>query len=216
MSPSLKSARIAPLLRKPATPSRHRIYTKTGDTGQTGLFGAGRVSKAHPRIDAYGEADELSAILGLARSASRDRQMTSILATLQDLLFVVGAILAAPKPHPRTPKIGPEDTKRLEDWIDLFDEELPPLRRFVLPGGTALAAWLHLGRTACRRAERSLISLHEKDAVDPEVVRFMNRLSDLLFTMARAANHRAKKPEIEWVPERQGSGVRGQGSVKKK
>ncbi len=202
--------------KRAAPPNRHKIYTKTGDAGTTGLFGAGRVSKAHPRIDAYGESDELSAILGLARSVSRDRELTAMLARIQDLLFVVGADLASPKPHPKTPRIREADTKLLESWIDRLDTELPPLRRFILPGGTELAAWFHLGRTACRRAERSLIALAEKDRVDPEVVRFMNRLSDLLFTMARAANRRAKRPEIEWIPEQQGSGVRGQGSEKEK
>ena len=188
--------------KRDAAAARHKIYTKTGDAGDTGLFGAGRVSKAHPRIEAYGEADELSAVLGVARSVSRDKGLTAMLARLQDLLFVVGADLASPKPHPKTPRIRAEDTKLLEDWIDRLDEELPPLRRFVLPGGTELAAWFHLGRTVCRRAERSLIALAAKEPVDPEVIRFMNRLSDLLFTMARAANRRAKKPEIEWIPEK--------------
>ncbi len=180
----------------------HKIYTKTGDAGQTGLFGAGRVSKAHPRIGAYGEVDELNSVLGLARAVSKDKELTRMLSQIQELLFVAGADLASPTSHPMTPRITARDTLLFERWIDKLDQELAPLRHFILPGGTSLAAWLHLGRTVCRRAERALVAFAEKEKVDSELTRFMNRLSDLLFTMARAANIRAQKPEIAWKPRK--------------
>lgn len=190
---------LSPPSRKPTAP--RKIYTKTGDAGRTGLFGAPRVPKSHPRIEAYGEADELNAVLGVARAHADDPELARILARLQEMLFVLGADLASPKPHPRTPRIAEADTRTLEQWIDAFDAEIPPLDRFILPGGSVLAAWLHLGRTVCRRMERRLVAFAARETVNPALIPFTNRLSDLLFTMARVANKRAKTSDIAWVPE---------------
>jgi cob(I)alamin adenosyltransferase len=178
-----------------------KIYTRTGDTGDTSLLGGERVSKAEPRVGAYGDVDELNAHLGVARSALADEQLSSMLQRLQQDLFAVGARLADSQKRvaDRVAKaaIKDADVRRLEDWIDQLESELPPLRRFILAGGAAAGASLHVARAVCRRAERSVVGLG-MDAVEPEVLVFLNRLSDLLFVMARIANHRAGVPEIEW------------------
>jgi cob(I)alamin adenosyltransferase len=178
-----------------------KIYTRTGDTGDTSLFGGERVSKAESRVDAYGEVDELNAWLGLTRSATADAQLSSMIERLQRDLFAVGARLADPgrRIAERVTKaaIGPEDVTRLEEWIDQLESGLPPLRHFILAGGVPSGASLHVARAVCRRAERAVVSLGA-DAVDPEILVYLNRLSDLLFVMARAANHRAGLPETEW------------------
>jgi cob(I)alamin adenosyltransferase len=182
-----------------------KIYTRTGDTGDTGLFDGTRVSKADPRVGSYGEVDELNAWLGLVRteaaSGTPDAQMVDMLEQIQRDLFGLGARLADPakKIAGRVTKaaVTDEDISRLEAWIDLLEGELPPLRRFILAGGSRTGAALHVARTICRRAERSIVSLGA-DAVEPALVIYMNRLSDLLFVMARAANRRAGAAETEW------------------
>ena len=178
-----------------------KIYTKGGDAGETSFFDGSRVSKADLRVDAYGEVDELNACLGAARGVCQDADLRDALAAIQQQLFAVGARLADPsvKIAERVTKAGVReaDVERLEQLIDRLETELPPLRRFILPGGGAAGAWLHVARTVCRRAERRVVGLGE-NVVEPIVVRYLNRLSDLLFVMARAANHRQGVPETEW------------------
>jgi cob(I)alamin adenosyltransferase len=178
-----------------------KIYTKTGDAGETSLFDQTRVSKADARVDAYGEVDETNACLGAARAAGLDDDLGGVVEAIQKELFAVGARLADPSSRiaGRVTKaaVAAAAVERLEQTIDRLDAELPPLRRFILPGGSPAGAMLHLARTVCRRAERRVVALGA-DAVEPIVVAYLNRLSDLLFVMARAANHRAHAPEIEW------------------
>ncbi len=178
-----------------------KIYTKTGDNGETGLFDGTRVTKADPRVAAYGDVDELSAWLGLVRSASTDDQFEGMLEQIQRDLFGLGARLADPASRiaVRVTKaaITVNDIARLEEWIDLLEAELPPLRRFILAGGSAAGAALHVARTICRRAERSMVGLGP-NAFENDLLVYMNRLSDLLFVMARAANGRAGATETEW------------------
>ena len=178
-----------------------KIYTKTGDSGETSLFDQTRVSKADARVDAYGEVDELNACLGAARAAAVDEEISSLIEGLQKDLFALGARLADPSSRiaGRVTKasLGETDVRRLEQTIDRLELTVPPLRRFILPGGSPAGALLHLARTVCRRAERRVIGLGA-DAVHPIVIVYLNRLSDLLFVMARAVNHRAAVPETEW------------------
>jgi len=178
-----------------------KIYTKGGDTGDTSLFDQTRVSKADTRVDAYGEVDELNACLGACRAAVADTEIAGAIEAIQRDLFAVGAMLADPAARiaARVTKasLGEEAVQRLEQLIDRLDEELPPLRNFILPGGTSGGALLHLARTVCRRAERRVVALGP-GAANPAVVVYLNRLSDLLFVMARAVNHRAGVPETEW------------------
>ena len=178
-----------------------KIYTKTGDAGETSLFGGRRVSKADARVAAYGDVDELNAWLGFVRSNLSDGQLGEMLEHLQRDLFALGARLADPghKIAERVVKaaVTDADIRRLEGWIDQLESELPPLRRFILAGGCAAGAALHVARTVCRRAERSVVSLG-RDAVETELLVYINRLSDLLFVMARVTNHRANQPETEW------------------
>jgi cob(I)alamin adenosyltransferase len=178
-----------------------KIYTKTGDAGETSLFGKRRVSKADSRVDAYGEVDELNSCLGVVRAQGVDSDLAAALEAIQRDLFALGARLADPSAriagHVSKVAIAEAEVERLEQLIDRLEAELPPLRKFVLPGGSPAGAMLHLARTVCRRAERRVIALGA-DAVPPIVVVYLNRLSDLLFVMARAANHRAAAPEVEW------------------
>jgi cob(I)alamin adenosyltransferase len=176
-----------------------RIYTKTGDGGETSLFGGGRVRKSDPRVDAYGEVDELNASLGVARAQAGGSGLERFLEAIQDQLFTLGSILATPKDskaYEHVPKIQAAWISEMERAIDAFDDELPALASFILPGGTALASALHLSRTICRRAERKLVALQ----AEPQAVVFLNRLSDLLFTMARVANLRAGVKDVPWIP----------------
>ncbi|HTI42633.1 MAG TPA: cob(I)yrinic acid a,c-diamide adenosyltransferase [Vicinamibacterales bacterium] len=178
-----------------------KIYTKTGDSGETSLFGNIRVSKADARVDAYGEVDELNACLGAARAAGIDADVSALIESLQKDLFALGARLADPSGRiaPRVGKVAIDaaTVQRLEQAIDRLEETLPPLRHFILPGGSPAGALLHLARTVCRRAERRVIALGT-DAVDPMLIVYLNRLSDLLFVIARAVNHRSGNPETEW------------------
>jgi cob(I)alamin adenosyltransferase len=179
-----------------------KIYTKTGDGGDTGLFGGGRVGKEDIRVDAYGQVDELNATLGVARSEGLGA-MDALAGELQAQLFTVGAVLATPagtKAERAIPKIRPEWVEAMEKAIDGFDQELPALTSFVLPGGTKAAAALHLARTVCRRAERRVVPLLRAGKVEMPVITYLNRLSDLLFTMARVANFRAGVKDVPWVP----------------
>jgi len=177
-----------------------KIYTRTGDAGETALFDNTRVSKADARVDAYGEVDELNAWLGLVRAAGVGSDLDDALVHIQRDLFAVGAQLADPshKLATRVTKafVSDDDVVRLEQLIDRLEQELPPLTRFILAGGSQAGASLHVARTVCRRAERRIVALvPEPDAL---LIRYVNRLSDLLFVLARAANHRAGQPETEW------------------
>lgn len=178
-----------------------KIYTKTGDSGDTSLFDGTRVSKTDPRVVAYGDVDELQACIGVARAAKLPQDLDDMCLTLQRDLFALGARLADPahKIAKRVEKIviDEQSVARLEGWIDTLDSELPPLRHFILSDGCPGGALLHLARTVCRRAERSVLLLG-KEAVEPVVIVYINRLSDLLFTMARAANHRGMCSETPW------------------
>ncbi len=177
-----------------------KLYTRTGDAGETSLFDGTRAPKSDPRVDAYGEVDELNAWLGLARASSIAPDLVAELVHLQRDLFALGAQLADPadKIAARVTKatLADEDVARLEELIDRMETELPPLRRFILAGGAPAGAALHVARTVCRRAERRIVALDPP--VDPVLLRYVNRLSDLLFVLARVANHRAGAPEIEW------------------
>lgn len=183
-----------------------KIYTKTGDAGQTGLFGGERVAKDALRVHAYGTADECNAVLGLARAAGLDAGLDELLATVQNQLFVVGADLATPGESAHIPRVGDDEVRQLEQWIDMLEGELEPLRQFILPGGTPAAAQLHLARTTCRRAERWAVSLAQAEPINPLVLTYLNRLSDFLFVVARAANARAGAPDVPWVSLRQAKG----------
>lgn len=177
-----------------------KIYTRTGDDGSTGLLGPGRVPKSSPRIEAYGSVDELNAVLGTVRALDTARWVDEELAAIQSLLFTLGASLAAVAAGARDSldRLGPDDVAQLEQWIDRLDATLPPLTTFILPAGTALAAQLHLARTVCRRAERRVVALAAIEPVDGDTVRYLNRLADLLFVMARACNARAGVAETAW------------------
>jgi cob(I)alamin adenosyltransferase len=178
-----------------------KIYTRTGDGGETGLLGGTRVSKAAPRVAAYGDVDELNAWLGLVRAGNLDHQLSTMIARIQRDLFAIGARLADPtaKVTSRVDKtaVTAEDVGRLEAWIDLLNAELPALSRFILAGGSPAGASLHVARTICRRSERSAVAIGH-DQVEPDVLMYLNRLSDLLFVMARVVNHRDGAPETEW------------------
>ena len=177
-----------------------KIYTRTGDDGETSLFDGTRVRKSDPRVDAYGEVDELNAWLGLARANELGSELDEELAHIQRDLFALGAELADPadKIAKRVTKarLTDAETSRLETLIDRFETELPPLTRFIIAGGSPGGATLHVARTVCRRAERRIVSL--EPAVDPALLRYVNRLSDLLFVLARVINHRAGVKEMEW------------------
>ena len=180
------------------------IYTKTGDGGDTGLFGGGRVGKEDLRVDAYGQVDELNACLGVARAEGLGA-MDALAGTIQDQLFTLGAVLATPagsKAQASIPKVKPEWATDMERAIDGFDKELPALKSFILPAGTKAAAALHLARTVCRRAERRVVPLFRAGKVGDDVIVYLNRLSDLLFTMARVANFRASVQDVPWTPAR--------------
>ena len=180
-----------------------KIYTLTGADGETGLFGGGRVSKTHPRVEAYGDVDELNAAIGLARSIELMPRVDEVLVPLQRDLFAIGALLATPdheKMKRQLEKASIDDRRiaELERAIDDGDRELEPLTSFIVPGGTPKAAALHIARTVCRRAERRVIELTTNEAIPQIVVVYLNRLSDLLFTLARVANRRAGAGEVTW------------------
>jgi cob(I)alamin adenosyltransferase len=178
-----------------------KIYTKTGDDGTTGLLGRGRVPKFHTRIAAYGTVDELNALLGVARSHGLDAATDQLVARLQNELFLVGSALADPLPDGRFHNtITQTHVEHLEQTIDSLEAELEPLLQFILPGGAAAAAYLHLARTVCRRAERLAVELSQEpdEAVGQSVLVYLNRLSDLLFVLARSVNHKAGVADVIW------------------
>jgi cob(I)alamin adenosyltransferase len=181
-----------------------KIYTRRGDDGSTGLFGGPRVTKDTLRVAAYGEVDELNSALGVAREELRDpeqREIAEIVDRLQSELFNLGGQLATPDAAaaPKdVPRIETEDVARLEVEIDRFTAQLPPMRNFILPGGSRPGAALHLCRTVCRRAERKAVELSRTEAMPEHALSYLNRLSDLLFVMARAANLRAGGHEVPW------------------
>lgn len=180
-----------------------KIYTKTGDTGQTGLIGGRRVSKADARIDAYGTVDELNAWIGLVRDQPVNAGRKELLNEIQDRLFTVGAELATDpeKASKRAiPVVFADDVLRLEQAMDEMDANLPELRAFVLPGGHQAVSFCHLARTVCRRAERLVIALHQHAPVDEPVLQYLNRLSDYLFALSRKMAHELQAEEVAWKP----------------
>jgi cob(I)alamin adenosyltransferase len=178
-----------------------KIYTKTGDTGQTGLLGGRRVSKADLRIDAYGTLDELNAWMGLVRDQAVNEARQSLLKTIQDQLFVIGSHLAADPQHPTRmtlPDLLPTDVLALETAIDEMETTLPELRAFILPGGHQAVSFCHLARTVCRRAERLVIALDQTAPVDAVVLPYLNRLSDYLFVLSRRMSADLGRAEVVW------------------
>jgi cob(I)alamin adenosyltransferase len=177
-----------------------RIYTRTGDDGTTGLIGGKRLTKNSPRIEAYGSVDELNSVLGVARTYGLPELIEKILARIQDELFTIGANLALtegvePDDY-HVPQVTDASVEALEKEIDKCEEQLEPLRRFILPGGTPAGAILHMARSVGRRAERSCVALAACEKVDPVLIRYLNRLSDLIFVLARLSNHIGMKPEV--------------------
>ena len=202
------------------------IYTKTGDDGDTALFGGGRVPKNDRRVEAYGAVDELNSFVGLAltsitdtdldpdldpdtdtdAAADADAGVRRGLLLIQNDLFALGANLATPggddsRPRPKTPDVPVARVAAMEEWIDQATDELPELRQFVLPGGTEAAAMLHVCRSVCRRAERAVVALGREEPLDPGIVPYLNRLSDLLFVWARLENHRGGQADVPWSQE---------------
>jgi cob(I)alamin adenosyltransferase len=180
-----------------------KIYTRTGDEGDTGLFGGGRVAKDDPRVEAYGAVDELNAAIGMARSVEMMPRVDEVLAPVQRDLFAIGALLATPdhdkmKEQLAKARIDDERIAELERAIDAGESELEPLKSFILPGGTPKAAALHVARTVCRRAERRVITLQHTVPLPQLAIIYLNRLSDLLFVLARVANKRAGAGEVTW------------------
>lgn len=183
-----------------------KIYTRSGDQGETGLFGGGRVPKAHIRVEAYGTVDELNAFLGLAVAQVEDGEVKERLGAIQRDLFSLGTSLATPgsedgSARPSTPPVPRGRIQEMEDWIDAATEETPALRNFILPGGTPGASGLHLARTVCRRAERAVVRLDRGEGTEAGVLAYLNRLSDLLFALARLENHRAGVEDVVWKKE---------------
>ncbi len=180
-----------------------KIYTRTGDEGATALFGGGRVGKDHPRVEAYGDVDELNAALGMARAIEMMPRIDEVLVPIQKDLFAIGALLATPdhdkmKEQLSKARVDDDRIEQLERAIDACEQELEPLRSFIIPGGTPKAAALHVARTVCRRAERRVVHLAIDTELPPLVVIYLNRLSDLLFMLARVANKRAGAGEVTW------------------
>lgn len=180
-----------------------KIYTRAGDRGETGLLGGIRVSKSHPRIETNGSIDELNAVLALCRVERPDPDIEGLLRQIQDEIAWIASEIACPIPNRESVRvIQSEHVSRLEQYIDQYDAELPPLRHFIVPGGTRLAALLNLARTVCRRAERCLVRLRDQEPdVRQVLVAYLNRLGDLLFVLTRVANHRQGVPEEIWPPE---------------
>lgn len=180
-----------------------KIYTKRGDAGETDLFGSGRVAKDALRVAAYGEVDELNAFVGTAIAAGCQPELLELLSHVQSALFDIGSYLATPRSDIRQKnqlnEVEASDVAALEHAIDRFEQELPPLTAFVLPGGTPSAAAFHVARTVCRRAERRVVALDREETLGGHALAYLNRLSDLLFTLARLENHRAGVAETEWV-----------------
>jgi cob(I)alamin adenosyltransferase len=188
-----------------------KIYTKTGDTGTTALFGGTRVPKHHIRIESYGTVDELNSYIGLIRDQEIDTRTSDILIHIQNKLFTVGAILATPpekeilkngKERLNISKISEEEIAVLETEMDDMNAVLPPMTHFVLPGGHTTVSYCHIARCVCRRAERVTTLLHEEESIDPRVLKYLNRLSDYLFVLARKLSYDLQADEVKWIPEK--------------
>ena len=179
-----------------------KLYTKTGDKGETALFGGERVGKDHLRIKAYGTVDELNALVGVALSEIVDSELKETILKIQNDLFTLGSDLASPFEKENKnfiiPRISQEHITNLESKIDMFDSQVPKLKNFILPGGTKGASLLHLARTVCRRAERKVVELSRETGIGDNVIIYLNRLSDLLFVLARFENFKSSLPDIEW------------------
>ena len=188
----------------PGRPRKSKLYTRTGDRGQTGLFGGRRVRKDHPRVEAYGTIDELNAALGVAASALRQRKLVAAIQSIQNELFNIGAELASDRPVRRGKRqagvfqLQQAKIRPLEALIDEYDARVAPLRTFILPGGSTASSLLHVARTACRRAERATVALAAKEPVNPAIIAYLNRLCDLLFVLARYANKSDGRRELLW------------------
>ena len=179
-----------------------KIYTKFGDTGETALYGGTRVGKDASRIEAIGTVDELNAYIGYAQTLVDDTDLSNLMAQIQNHLFAVGADLATPETHTKASefRIPADFTTEMETAIDTLSEELPPLTNFILPGGCGAGAILHIARVVCRRSERCVVHLAREEDVNPEIIRSLNRLSDLLFVLARTVNSRSRASEPIWKP----------------
>jgi cob(I)alamin adenosyltransferase len=181
-----------------------KVYTRRGDSGETDLFGGARVSKEHVRVSAYGEVDELNACVGAAIAVSGHDDVVTFMRRVQSTLFDIGSFLATPDAAHRKkagiPEADQQDVDRLEHEIDRLEQELTPLSTFILPGGTPAAAAFHIARTVCRRAERSAVRLDREDELGGFALRYLNRLSDLLFVLARVENARANIEDVPWTP----------------
>lgn len=175
-----------------------KIYTKTGDAGETGLFGGGRVPKDDPRVRAYGDVDELNAWIGFVIAIHLPTFESNVLETIQRDLFTIGADLATPDAAKRRAALDAATVGALEQVIDSYDPKLKPLKNFILPGGSPKGAALHVARTVCRRAERSVVSLARSQQVNPLIIQYLNRLSDLLFVLARAVNMQTGHDDVAW------------------
>jgi cob(I)alamin adenosyltransferase len=177
-----------------------KIYTKTGDKGQTSLIGGTRVPKHHIRIEAYGTVDELNSWIGILRSSMKDRHAIEVLAEIQDRLFTIGSLLAADpaRSKMKLPELIPSDWELLEKEIDQMNESLPEMRSFILPGGTVLSAQCHVARCICRKAERRATALSETDVIDEKIIIYLNRLSDYLFVFARKMNQESGMEDLPW------------------
>jgi len=188
-----------------------KVYTKTGDKGTTALFGGTRVPKHHIRIDSYGTVDELNSFLGLIRDQKIDPRSTEILIHIQNKLFTVGAVLATDpekmtlksgKDRLNIPRISEEDVTLLETEMDAMNDHLPPMTNFVLPGGHPTVSYCHVARCVCRRAERLATALYEQEPFDAHTLKYLNRLSDYLFVLARKLSHDLQADEIKWIPQK--------------
>jgi cob(I)alamin adenosyltransferase len=179
-----------------------KIYTRTGDRGDTSLFGGQRVPKDALRIEAYGTVDELNSVIGIVRADNAEPALDATLERVQDELFVLGADLATPRSLEKkgVGRIAHTEADRLEQEIDRFEAGLKPLKSFILPGGSPVAARMHFARTVCRRAERIVVRLSRNEDIGDDIIIYLNRLSDLLFVLARYANHTARVPEVKWKP----------------
>ncbi len=177
-----------------------KIYTKFGDSGETALYGGTRLGKDEPRIEAIGSVDELNAYMGYAQTLVEDADLSELMARVQNHLFDVGADLATPATHAKAAefRISPDFTTEMETAIDTLSAELPPLTNFILPGGCTAGATLHIARVVCRRSERCVVRLAREEEINPEIIRSLNRLSDLLFVLARTVNFRANTSEPIW------------------
>ena len=188
-----------------------KVYTKTGDTGTTALFGGTRVPKHHIRIESYGTVDELNSHIGLIRDQDMSDLYKNVLIEIQDRLFTVGAILATPPEketlkngQPRLQNLGivESDIEFLENEIDRMEEALPPMTHFVLPGGHTTVSYCHIARCVCRRAERLAVHLNDIEPTDERVIKYLNRLSDYLFVLARKLSHDLNADEVQWIPRK--------------